>query len=70
MAEKDRKLGGKIAMAISKTDDLAVVNKALADVFGKSMKGKIRSIEIELDPKELKFDKEGGWSGNVYRYSF
>ncbi len=71
MKKKDnRKLGGEIAKAISKSDNLATVNKALADVFGKGMKGAIRNIEIEIDPKELGFDDDGGWSGNIYRYSF
>jgi hypothetical protein len=69
MKGKDRKLGAKIATAIAESDDLTVVTKALADVLGESFKGKIRHIEIEIDPKELLGD-DGGWSGNIYRYSF
>lgn len=70
MKKKDRKLGVEIATAVAKSDDLAEVTKALSDVLGKSFKGKIRNIEIEIDPKELGFRDDGGWSGNVYRYSF
>lgn len=70
MKSKNKKLGVKIATAIAKSDDLTVVTKALADVLGESFKGKIRNIEIELDPKELGFGDDGGWSGNIYRYSF
>jgi hypothetical protein len=70
MKKKDRKLGAEIAKAVSKSDNLATVNKALADVFGEGMKGAIRNIEIEIDPVELGFGDDGGWSGNIYRYSF
>ncbi len=70
MKKKDRKFGAEIAAAVAKSDDLAKVTKAMSDILGKSFKGKIRNIEIEIDPKELGFDDDGGWSGNVYRYSF
>jgi len=70
MKNKKEKLDAEIAATIAKSDDLTVVTKALSDVLGKSFKGKIRNIEIEMDPKELGFSDDGGWSGNIYRYSF
>ena len=69
--ENNSKLGAEIVNAITASDDLAKVNKALQDVFGESFKGRIKSIELEIDPKKVgRFDDDGGWSGNIYRYSF
>ena len=47
------------------------LNAALRDVFGRSPK--TLSVEFNRTAKGLRgaaIDDDGGWSGNVYKYSF